>query len=135
MAESSSVLNAAEERRRAKEAYMQSLADMKGKVIEAQAAASMSSNTASNQSQLTAAQKRELMLEEKRKNFFAKKSEQSLPTEPTNSSTTETKPQYAAIDKFDLRQNNYEGELNNMPVQRKNNFQEKESQVANIFTI
>ena len=128
--------SAAEERRRAKEAYMQSLADMKGKV-EAQAAASVSSATASSQSQLTAAQKREMMLEEKRKNFFAKKSEQPpAPTEPNNSSTTETKPQYAAIDKFDLRQNNYEGELNSTAVQRKNIFPEKEpQQVANVILI
>jgi hypothetical protein len=120
-----SVLNAAEERRRAKEAYMQSLADMKGKAIVAQAAANSYNIAAASQTQLTAAQKRELMLEEKRKNFFAKQSDQPL---ATSESSTETKTLYAAKDKFDLRQSNYEGELN---VQQNNNFQEMESQVAN----
>ena len=127
-----SALNAAEERRRAKEAYMQSLADMKGKAMEAQAATNSNNIATASQTQLTAAQKRELMLEEKRKNFFAKKSEQPLATSESSTITpTETKPLYAAKDKFDLRQSNYEGELNSLiPVQQNNNFQEKESQVV-----
>ena len=128
MAESTAI-NAADERRRAKETYMQSLADMKGKAMEAQAAAT-NNNIAASQSQLTAAQKRELMLEEKRKNFFAKKSEQPLaPSESSTSTVTETNTLIVAKDKFDLRQSNYEGELNSLlPVQQKSIFQEKESQ-------
>jgi len=70
--------NSIEERKKAKEAYMLSLANAKEKAVEAQASSNYSNtNKSQPNEQLSAAQKREKMLEEKRKNFFSKKIDSS----------------------------------------------------------
>ena len=96
--------NAADERRRAKEAYLKSLADIKGRALESEL--NFASNTKPENQQLSAAQKREMMLEEKRKSFFSKKSQD---TGSVTAQALEVKsvPNNQLNGKLDLTHNNY----------------------------